>query len=85
MPDLAAKMSGGKSGFGMPRLAKSGGGSRSPMPMSMPPPPPPQEEEEVGEEEMLGQIREHLQASIDMIDQYLGGGEEEMAPEMPME
>ena len=26
MPDLAAKMSGGKSGFGMPRLAKSGGG-----------------------------------------------------------
>ena len=84
MADLAAKMSGSKSGFGMPRLAKSGG-SRSPMPMPMPPPPPPQEDDEVGEEEMLGQIREHLQASIDMIDQYLGGGEEEMAPEMPME
>jgi len=84
MADLAAKMSGGKSGFGMPRLAKSGGG-RSPMSMPAPPPPPPQEEEEAGEAEMLGQIREHLQASIDMIDQYLGGGEEEMAPEMPME
>lgn len=84
MADLAAKMSGGKSGFGMPRLAKSGG-SRSPMPMPAPPPPPPQEEEEVGEAEMLGQLREHLQASIDMIDQYLGGGEEEMASEMPME